>query len=203
VSWPGLADRLEGELIVLEPVSPEHKEGLKQAAQDPEIWRWTRLDLTGVPDAFDRWFERTLAAGERGEEAPFTTIARASGRIVGSTRYMTLRPADRGVEIGYTWLEPSAWGTGVNVEAKLLMLRRAFEELGCMRVEFKTDERNALSRRALEALPAKFEGVFRKHIILGPDEIRDSAYYSITDDEWPEVKANLLRRLAASAGRPS
>ncbi len=203
MSWPGLADRLEGELIVLEPVSPEHEEGLRQAAQDPEIWRWTRLDLTGVPDAFDRWFERTLAAGERGEEAPFTTIARASGRIVGSTRYMTLRPADRGVEIGYTWLEPSAWGTGVNVEAKLLMLRRAFEELGCMRVEFKTDERNALSRRALEALPAKFEGVFRKHIILGPDEIRDSAYYSITDDEWPEVKANLLRRLAASAGRPS
>jgi RimJ/RimL family protein N-acetyltransferase len=82
------------------------------------------------------------------------------------------------------------------------MLTRAFEELGCMRVEFKTDERNMYSRRALEALPAKFEGVFRKHIILGPDEIRDSAYYSITDDEWPEVKANLERRLAASAGRP-
>jgi N-acetyltransferase len=203
MSWPGLAARLEGRVVVLEPLAPEHEEGLRQAARDPEIWRWTRLDLAGVPNAFERWFERSLGAADRGEEAPFTTIERTSGRIVGSTRYMTLRPADRGLEIGYTWLEPSMWRTGANVEAKLLMLTRAFEELGCMRVEFKTDERNTYSRRALEALPAKFEGVFRKHIILGPDEIRDSAYYSITDDEWPAVKANLELRLSATAGRPS
>jgi N-acetyltransferase len=116
---------------------------------------------------------------------------------------MTLRAEHRGLEIGYTWLEPSMWRTGANVEAKLLMLTRAFEELGCMRVEFKTDARNDFSRRALEALPARFEGVFKKHMLLGPDEIRDSAYYAITDEEWPEVKANLERRLAPTSGRPS
>ncbi len=203
MTWPGLAERLEGRLVVLEPLAPEHEKGLREAAADPEIWRWTRLDLVGVPDAFERWFERTLAAAERGEEAPFATVERATERIVGSTRYMTLRQADRGLEIGYTWLEPSMWRTGANVEAKLLMLTRAFEALGCMRVEFKTDARNEYSRRALEALPARFEGIFRKHVVLGPDEIRDSAYYAITDDEWPEVKANLERRLAASGVCPS
>jgi RimJ/RimL family protein N-acetyltransferase len=195
VSWPGLADRLEGRLVVLEPLAPEHEDGLRQAAADPQIWRWTRLDLAGVPNAFERWFERSLDAAERGEEAPFATIERGSGRIVGSTRYMTLRPEHRGLEIGYTWLDPSMWRTGANVEQKLLMLTRAFEGLDCLRVEFKTDARNDASRRALEALPARFEGIFRKHMLLGPDEIRDSAYYAITDDEWPEVKANLERRL--------
>jgi N-acetyltransferase len=203
MSWDRLAERLEGRLVVLEPLAPKHEDGLREAAADPEIWRWTRLDLAGVPNAFERWFERSLAAGERGEEAPFATLERASGRIVGSTRYMTLRPEHRGLEIGYTWLEPSMWRTGANVEAKLLMLTRAFDELGCMRVEFKTDARNDFSRRALEALPARFEGVFKKHMLLGPDEIRDSAYYAITDEEWPEVKANLARRLAATSGHPS
>ena len=115
---------------------------------------------------------------------------------MGSTRYLNLRPEHRGLEIGWTWISPSAWSTGANVEAKLLMLEHAFERLGCMRVEFQTNARNERSRNALEALPARFEGVFRKHKIVRGGEIRDTAYYSIVDDEWPEVEANLRRRLA-------
>jgi RimJ/RimL family protein N-acetyltransferase len=124
------------------------------------------------------------------------TIQREGSAVLGSTRYMTLRPEHLGVEIGNTWLAQSAWSTGANVEAKLLMLEHAFERVGAMRVEFKTDARNVESRRALEALPATFEGILRKHMVIHAG-IRDSAYYAITDDDWPAVKTNLERRLQA------
>jgi RimJ/RimL family protein N-acetyltransferase len=115
---------------------------------------------------------------------------------------MTLRREHRGAEIGNTWLARSAWSGGANIEAKLLMLEHAFERAGAMRVEFKTDARNVESRRALEALPASLEGVFRKHMLI-PAGIRDSAYYAVVDEDWPEVKANLERRLRKRApGRP-
>ena len=127
---------------------------------------------------------------------PSATLDAHTGEPVGSTRYLALRPEHRGLEIGWTWLAPSRWGTGANVEAKLLMLEHAFEALGCMRVEFKTDRRNERSRNAIAALPARFEGTFRKHMILPNADIRDSAYYSIVDDEWPAVRANLERRLS-------
>ena len=122
---------------------------------------------------------------------------RRDGEPLGSTRYLSLRPEHRGLEIGWTWLTRSAWSTGANVEAKLLLLEHAFERLGCMRVEFKTDAQNERSRRALAALPAQFEGVFRKHMLVGNDgdRLRDSAWYAIVDDDWPAVKANLEQRL--------
>jgi len=128
----------------------------------------------------------------------FATVDRTSARPIGATGFHTLRPEHRGLEIGGTWLEPSAWGTGANIEAKLLMLEHAFERLGCMRVEFKTDSRNDRSRSALEKLPAKFEGIFRRHMIIEDVGIRDSAYYSVTDEEWPTVRANLEHRLSAA-----
>jgi hypothetical protein len=131
----------------------------------------------------------------------FSIADAATGDVVGSTRFLTLRPEHRGLEIGYTWLARAAWGTGANVEAKLLMLEHAFERLGCARVEFKTDERNWRSRRALEALGARFEGVFRKHMLLQDGTWRDSAYYSVIDDEWPAVKTALQQRLEPSARR--
>jgi N-acetyltransferase len=140
--------------------------------------------------------QSALAESEAGNEAAFATLDAESGEPVGSTRYLALRPAHRGLEIGWTWLSPSSWRTGANVEAKLLMLEHAFERLACVRVEFKTDVRNERSRVALAALPAQFEGIFRKHMIVGGDRFRDSAYYSIIDDEWPNVKENLQRRLA-------
>ena len=135
-----------------------------------------------------------LAAAEAGTEVPFATVSREHG-IVGSTRYLALRPEHRSVEIGWTWLHPSAWGTGANVEAKLLQLEHAFDVLGCRRVEFKTDALNERSRGALEALGASFEGIHRKHMLVRDGENRDSAWYAIFDDEWPEVRARLERRL--------
>ena len=184
MSWPGLALRLEGRIVVLEPLEPRHEAGLREAAADPGIWALTRNDAS-TPELFARWFEAALAD----DAAAFATVDRATGRPIGSTRF-------RGLEIGHTWLVPAQWGTGANVEAKLLMLAHAFERLGCVRVEFKTDERNWRSRRALEALPAQFEGVFRKHLLLPDGTWRNSAYYAVTDDDWPVVEAALKRRLA-------
>ena len=195
--WPELCERLDGRLVVLEPVEPRHEEPLWEAAQDPEIWRLTSLDVGAGRDVFDAWWRQLRESFGAGHEVPFATVDRASGRVVGSTRFLTLRPEDAGVEIGHTWLRSELWRTGANVEAKLLMLEHAFDRCGCMRVEFKTDERNERSRRAMEALPAQFEGVFRKHMFVLGGEIRSSAYYSIVDDEWLAVRANLERRLLA------
>jgi len=124
-----------------------------------------------------------------------------SGDPVGSSSYLNVRPEHDGLEIGWTWLHPAAWRTGANLEAKLLMLEHAFDELGCMRVEFKTDARNERSRSALAALPATFEGIFRKHMLMPVVGVRDSAYFSIVDDDWPRVKENLFARLAEALGR--
>ncbi len=132
--------------------------------------------------------------------AVFATTDSASGRVLGSTRFGTLRPEHRSLEIGWTWLTPSAWGTGANVEAKLLMLEHAFERFGCRRVELKTDALNERSRRALEALPAGFEGIHRQHMLVRGGENRASAWYSVLDVEWPEVRATLRARLARRLG---
>jgi len=192
--WPELRERLEGRLIVLEPLSAGHEAGMRTAAADPVVWRWMQIDAS-EDEGFDRWFGHALHNAAAGTEVPFATVDRESGRVLGSTRFLTLRPEHRGVEIGNTWLERAAWLGGANIEAKLLLLEHAFEQAGAMRVEFKTDARNVESRRALEALPAVFEGVFRKHMLIHAG-IRDSAYYAIVEDDWPEVKANLERRLA-------
>src|SRR4029077_15874467 len=139
--WDELTARLEGRIVVLEPLQARHEEGLFAVAQNPEIWRW----LAPIGDSreyFSAWFAMSLAESEAGTEGVFATIDRASDRPIGSTRYLNVREAHRGVEIGWTWLSPSMWGAGANVEAKLLMLEHAFERLECMRVEFKTDARN-------------------------------------------------------------
>lgn len=190
-----LTTRLEGSLVVLEPLAPEHADDLWEAAQAPEIWQWL-AHIGESRDYFDRWLALTLEAAARGEEGPFAIRERSSGRLVGSSRYLAVRPADRALEVGWTWFNPSVWQTGVNVETKLLMLCHAFETLGCIRVELKTDARNERSRRAMAALPAHFEGIMRKHMTVPDVGVRDSAYFSIVDDEWPAVRANLERRLS-------
>ena len=200
MSWPGLVERLEGAIVVLEPLEARHEDELRAAAADAAIWELTRNDAS-TPELFARWWTHATEQAAKGEVGAFATRERASGELVGSTRFLTLRPEHHGLEIGHTWLAPRMWSTGANKEAKLLMLTHAFERLGCVRVEFKTDERNWRSRRALAALPAQFEGVFRKHMLLPDASWRDSAYYSITDDEWPQVKSGLQRRLAPSARR--
>jgi N-acetyltransferase len=191
-----LAQRLKGDIVVLEPLAAEHEAGLQQAAADPEIWRWM-LVLAHEPEPFSRWFGAALAAAQEGREAPFAVLLRKTGEPIGSTRYMSLRPEHRGLEIGHTWNARRAWGAGVNAEAKYLLLRHAFEELGCMRVEFKTDALNERARAALEALPARFEGIFRNHMLVRDGVVRDSAWYAITEGEWPAVRSNLERRISA------
>ena len=190
-----LTKRLEGSLVTLEPLEERHREELWEAAQDQRIWEWL-ADLGGDRGLFDRWLRESLEASAEGREGVFAIRRNADGRVLGSSRYLNVRPADRVVEVGWTWLHPSAWRSGVNLEAKLLLFGHAFEALGCVRVELKTDARNQRSREAMAALPARFEGVMRKHMIVPTVGQRDSAYYSVVDDEWPEVRANLERRLA-------
>jgi RimJ/RimL family protein N-acetyltransferase len=195
--WKNLASVMEGEIVRLEPLARGHEKELFTAARDERVWRWMPYDPSGSRESFRAWLEDALAASSAGTEAAFATVDAVTGEPVGSTRYLALRPEHRGLEIGWTWLAPARWQTGANVEAKLLMLEHAFGRLGCLRVEFKTDSRNGRSRAALAALPAQFEGIFRKHMLVRGGERRDSAYYSIIDDEWPEVRENLGRRIDA------
>ena len=185
---------LEGRIVRLEPLSPEHEEGLWLASRDPRTWRWLSVVQPQTRDEWTVFTDRALEAAERGTELPLVTIRHEE--IVGSTRFLALRPEHGSVEIGWTWLHPSAWGTGANVEAKLLQLSHAFESWACRRVELKTDALNDRSRGALEALGTTFEGIHRKHMLVRDGENRDSAWYSVTDDDWPSVRSHLEARLA-------
>lgn len=186
---------LEGDLVRLEPLRPEHEDGLWEASRDERTWRWLSIVQPGTRLELRDYLEAALANAAAGVELPFATVRLEDGRIVGSTRFLAPRPEHRSLEIGWTWLAPAAWESGVNVEAKLLMFQDAFERLECRRVELKTDALNERSRRALAALPARFEGVHRKHMLVRGGENRDSAWYSIVDDEWPAVRKNLRERL--------
>ena len=186
---------LEGELVRLEPLSSAHEDGLWEASRDPRTWQWLSIEQPRTREELRAYLDAALANQADGIEMPLATVRREDDRIVGSTRYLALHPEHRTVEIGWTWLTPEAWGSGLNVEAKLLMLEHAFERLGCLRVELKTDARNERSRGAMAALPAQFEGVHRKAMLVRGGQRRDSAWYSVIDDEWPDVRANLLRRL--------
>jgi N-acetyltransferase len=168
--------------VRLQPLQPHHRDELDAISDDPRIWALQRV---WGNERFDEWF----ASVDMGFAHYF------DGELVGHTSFLNDRPADGVVEIGNTWVVPAVWGTGANIEAKLLLLGHAFESEGYRRVEFKTDAANERSRAALAALPAQFEGVFRKHMLVRGGENRDSAWYSVLDDEWPDVRANLLRRL--------
>lgn len=188
---------LQGERVRLEPLDERHVPGLRAAAADPATWTWLFEPLDNEA-AFRAWLADALRARDAGTELPFATLDATTGRVVGSTRYLAIAPAHWRLEIGWTWLAPATWGTGINVESKLLLLTHAFETLGAMRVELKTDARNGRSRAAIMALGAQFEGVFRKHMRMADGRIRDSAWYAITDDDWPAVRKRLEARLAAS-----
>ena len=177
---------LVGRLVRVEPLQERHREGLREAAaEDPGIFRYMTW-----PGDFDRWFEEALAAPA---EVPFAVVGPAGE--AGSTRYLAYAQEHRRVEIGWTWLRPSTHRSGANVEAKMLLLEHAFERCGVQRVEFKTDARNERTRGSLLKLGAQYEGIARRHMML-PTGPRDSAWYAVTEDDWPEVKAHLLARLA-------
>ena len=186
---------LEGKYVRLEPLTDQHIPALAEIAFDPALWRWTASQIQTAEDLanYVRAAQQERAAGTA---IPFATIERSSGRVLGSTRFGNIDVANRRVEIGWTWIAQPWQRTAINTEAKYLMLRWAFEELGCIRVEFKTDVLNEKSRRAIARLGAVEEGIFRLHIITASGRIRDTVYYSIIAAEWPRVRAALEAKLA-------
>jgi RimJ/RimL family protein N-acetyltransferase len=187
---------LEGRKIRLEPLSEEHLDGLASVAFEPSIWQWTLARPTDRA-GLRAWLEAALANAAAGTEQPFATIDQVTGEPIGSTRYLSIVPEHRRLEIGWTWLGRAWQRSGANREAKLLLLGHAFDQLGANRVEFKTDSRNEPSRSALLGIGATFEGIFRNHMIMPDGPLRHSAYYSVIADEWPTVRAGLEASLAS------
>ena len=186
---------LTGRLVRLEPLTLDHVPGLAEVGLDPEIWRWTLARPTTEAD-IQAWAASTIRARDEGTELPFATLDGATGQPIGSSRYMNIVLEHRRLEIGWTWVAPAWQRSGANREAKLLMLEHAFERLGCRRVEFKTDSNNEKSRQALLGIGARFEGVFRNHMVTPGGGTRHSAWYSVINEEWPEVRAGLEAMLA-------
>jgi len=186
---------LEGGVVRLEPLALEHHRQLSEVALDPELWRWG-LTMMRTAEDLKSYIETALAERAVGRSMPFAVIEKSGGRAIGSTRYANIELAQRRLEIGWTWYGRAWQRTACNTECKLLLLGHAFEVLGCQRVELKTDVLNTRSRTAILRLGAKEEGVFRKHGVAWDGRVRDSVYYSIVDDEWPEVKRRLEGHLS-------
>jgi N-acetyltransferase len=187
---------LEGSMVRLEPIRRDHAELFWQAAKNglDNIFQWIPYRMKTRED-FDGLVGKAFAEQERGESVVLATVERASGQVIGSTRFMNIDRANRRVEIGSTWIAPAWQRTAVNTDAKYLMLRHAFEVWQCIRVELKTDALNERSRNAILRIGAKEEGTLRKHVITWTGRVRDSVYFGILDTEWPEVKAKLEERL--------
>ncbi|MGA2198793.1 MAG: GNAT family protein [Nitrososphaerales archaeon] len=185
---------LEGDHVRLEPLRPSHASELLAAAQDSE-WSWMSMEPT-TKATMTEWIAEALKAEERGIEYPFTVFRRYDQRVLGSTRYMDVRPLHRGVEIGTTWYASKVWGTVVNPECKFLLLRHAFEDWNAVRVQLKTDNNNVHSQNAILKLGAKFEGRLRNHRVRRDGSTGDSMIYSITDREWRDsIKESLRKRI--------
>ena len=187
---------LEGTVVRLEPLEERHRELIRPAAQHPEIFSVTTSALGSL---YDPYIDNALKRSDGVHDIAFAVFHKPLSRHVGMTRYLNIEEAHRKLEIGSTWYEPAVWAGPVNPECKLLLMRHAFEALGFHRVEYKTDVRNARSRAAILKLGARQEGIFRKHMIMADGHVRDSVYFSVTDDDWPAVKAGLEKRLATAA----
>lgn len=185
---------LSGEHVQLAPMLPVHRAALAEVGLDAELWRWIP-DPVRTPEEMSAYVDVALADLARGVSLPFTITERASGKVIGSTRYANIERVHHRVEIGWTWVATPWQRTAVNTECKYLLLRHAFETLGCIRVELKTDSLNEKSRNAILRMGAREEGVFRNHMITASGRIRHSVYFSVVDSEWPGVKAALEVKL--------
>jgi N-acetyltransferase len=188
---------LQGRHLRLEPLTRNHIPALTEVGLVEELWRWIPLPVN-TPQDMAAYVETALKEQAAGSSVPFAQIEAATGRVIGSTRYMNIERAHRRVEIGATWIAPAWQRTAINTESKYLLLRHAFETLGCNRVELKTDSLNEKSRNAILRIGAQQEGIFRNHMITSTGRIRHTVYFSITNDEWPAVKSRLEHRLRPS-----
>ncbi len=190
---------LAGNAVALVPLDQAHEHDLAEAVRDGELWR---LWYTSVPSPEDMAaeIERRLSLQHNGSMLPFTVIDRSTGRPAGMTTYMNIDHAHRRIEIGSTWYRKSLQRSPVNTQAKLLLLTHAFETLGCIAVEFRTHALNHPSRRAIERLGAKLDGILRSHQRMANGTLRDTCVYSVTEPEWPTVKANLAWKLSRPPG---
>ena len=182
---------LSGEIVRLEPLSVGHVPALAAAGRDPVIWEHMLYGVVDTHEKMLRFVQDLLQRQQRGTDLPFTVVLRASGQAIGCTRYLDIQPHNRSVEIGGTWYAPAYQRTGVNTEAKLLLLTYAFEQLQTVRVQFKTDVLNLRSQLAIERLGAVKEGVLRNHLVRPDGSLRSSVYYSILAQEWPGVRVRL------------
>jgi RimJ/RimL family protein N-acetyltransferase len=198
-SWEFAPLTLAGKVVRLEPIRREHVPCLWDAVKETsdDVFRWFPWPMRTVDD-FRRYVDRVLAEQEKGASVGFATVLKESGQVVGSTRFMNMDRPNRHVEIGSTWIAPEWQRTAVNTEAKYLMLRHAFENWNCLRVELRTDALNDQSRKAILRLGAREEGTFRKHMITWTGRVRDSVYFSIVDTEWPEIKVKLEHSSSAT-----
>jgi RimJ/RimL family protein N-acetyltransferase len=179
---------LKGHGVVLEPLAQDHAQGLYNRGRSAADWAYMpRACFVDLADA-RQWIDEAQASAG---QLPFAIVETGKGKAVGSTRYLNIRPEHRSLEIGYTWLGQEWQRTALNTQAKLLLLSHAFERLGCVRIEFKTDARNERSQRALERIGARREGVLRNHMIVQSNYLRDSVYFSVIESEWLEVKERL------------
>jgi RimJ/RimL family protein N-acetyltransferase len=185
---------LEGQYTRLEPLSLAHQEALNQAAADGELWN-SIVTVVPARATMTEYLEEALTAQAQGSELPFVIVQKTTDRVVGTTRFYYIQPAQKSAAIGYTWIAASAQRTAVNTEAKLLLLTHAFEHWRCNRIELITDVLNQQSRAAILRLGAKEEGTLRNHLIMPNGRVRDSVCFSIIIEEWPEVKAGLLNKL--------
>lgn len=187
---------LQGAHVRLEPMTEEHAPALAEIGVGQPFWHFMLYgDMNSVED-MRSWVKDILERADRGTDLPFVVTHLASGQVAGATRYLNIMPKDRGLEIGGTWYGPDFQRTLVNTECKYLLLRHAFETLGCIRVQLKTDSRNERSQRAIERIGAVKEGVLRNHMILPDGYIRHSVFYSILDSEWSNVKRRLEEMMA-------
>lgn len=185
---------LTGKTVRLEPLSLSHVPDLF-AASDPSIWKYMLYGDISTEKDMEGWVLDMLNRAKAGADLPFAVILLSTGRAVGATRYMDIRPPHKGLEIGGTWYGSAYHRTAVNTESKFLLLKNAFDKMGCIRVQFKSDSRNERSIAAIKRIGAKPEGVLRNHMILPDGTYRHSAYFSILDDEWPGVKKALEEKL--------
>jgi RimJ/RimL family protein N-acetyltransferase len=193
--------RLENAFVRLEPLEERHREPLRAAGDDPDLWRFANVNLDNID--FDAWMAHRFKEVARASEATFAVFDMASGAYVGSTSYLAWMPAHKRVEIGWTWYTKSVWASAVNPSCKRLLFAHGFETHGLNRIELKADARNMRSCKAMERMGATFEGIHRAHMVRPDGRPRDTAWYSVIASEWPAVRDGLDARLAGFTSGPS